>query len=266
MRATGVDIAVFSIDGANFLGDLRGARVRTDVEFADATGMTRIGQQRAVAKRSGVVEAVLSSTKTPPNRVTGLDLSALDIGGESHLAIVKRMIFRSQAIIDEGGGVSDQWKYPVVTGKDFRALVELNLDSSGPTAAMMAAYGNLSGLQVSLALILNGVNISLPVIIGSAEHRMEPGQIQVWRFELRGNSPDAGAYPASPLTGSLLAASLQAPGTPLALVAASQAINGVRYSGAFLPSAVRFDVQEGAIVESQYRFISRGPVIAEVSL
>ncbi|MEZ5163312.1 MAG: hypothetical protein R2688_06085 [Fimbriimonadaceae bacterium] len=248
------------------MGDLRGARVRTDVKFADATGITRMGQQRAVAKRTGVVEAVLSSTKTPPNRVTGLDLSALDIGGESHLALVKRMVFRGQAIIDEGGGVSDEWTYPVVTGKDFRALVEVNLDSNGPTAAMLAAYGNLAGLQVGLNLVLNGVNLSLPMIIGSTEHRMEPGQIQVWRFELRGNSPDSGDYPTSPLNGSLLAAAIQTPGTPLALIAASQAVNGIRYSGAFLPSAIRFDVREGEVVETQYRFISRGPVLAEVTV
>ena len=266
MRTTGVDVSVFELGGVNFLGDLKSAEIRSDVDFADGTAIIQTGVRPVVTRRSAEVSAEILSGGGESGRVTGLDLSSVTLDGVQSLGNVGRLQFSGSVLHEEGAGASEVWQYPVAVRKDYRCRLELLAETGGPFE-ILRSYDSLANLSVDFSFVLNGVTVALPMVLRSGRHVMADGSVQKWILELSGQAPIGSPYPVAPVgTGSLLGAAMNAPGTALSLVAESRAADGIGYSGAFIVKEFGFGVREGAVVASRYRYVSQGPVVAGVTV
>lgn len=255
----GVDVRVFDIGGSSFLGDLQGAEIVSSNDLVEAAGLTMAGSRPVVAKRSASLVAELLSSGGLGTRVTGLDLSSVELGMTEHVGLVRRLRFDGMVEHREGAGARDVWKYPVAVRKSYAMKIELSADDLGPFDGALRAFGTLAGLSMDMGLELNGVRIELPMVLKRFSHEMKGGEIQSWILDLVGQAPVSGDYPSAPLgTGSLLSAAMQAPGQSLSFVAESRDVGGVGYSGLMLVKEFGFGVRDGEVVVNRYEFASRG--------
>ncbi len=266
MKSTGVDVSVFSLGGASFLEDLNGARLVTDVDLFESAGVTMGGSRPVVAKRSAVVEADLMSSGGVGTRVTGLDLSSVEMGLTEHVGLVRRLRFDGFIEHREGSGAKDVWKFPVAVRKAFAIKLELAADSEGPFDCAVRAFGSILGLSFVIGIVLNGVRVELPVVVKRFVHQMKGGEIQSWILDLAGQAPVSEVYPTWPVgSGNLLAAAMNAPGQSLSLEMASRAAGGIAYEGEFAVREFGFGVRDGEVVVTRYVFASRGAVTLGVT-
>jgi len=262
MRATTFDLAAFSAGGENLLATVKAVRYRVETETADARPITRSASSAQPTKRRAVIETTQTSILTTPLRVSHLEVSALTAGGENWRALVRRGWFRADFRHAEGSAVGDFWRWPVLVERDFRARFDLMTPTDG-VPGLDLAHAAPGFSTVNLSLTINGVAVTLPMVVTRWEHRLEPGEPQMVRVTLQGQSPDTGAYPSSPSgTSNLLAKALNAPDLPLAVTLTSRATGGAAYAGDFLFAGMQFGVEDGALVTTDFTWTSRGAVAA----
>lgn len=264
-RVSGADVAVFSLDGSSFLGDLRGAEVRSETDWRDATPVVAGGLVREPVKRGVTVGCRLTSAKGGGAKVTNLDVGGVSVAGAAYGGVLRSGRFEGEVRLEEGSGAVDGWRWPVAVRKDYRARVVLAVAPGGNGAAVLAGYGGLLGSKVGFSVLVNGVLVELPMLLAEATHRMVSGEVQEWALDLRGSAVLGAAYPGSPVGGgSLLGHAFNTPGVPLSLVATGHSPGGLRYSGAFLVRRFGFGFSDASVVETEYELASRGVVLAEV--
>lgn len=253
-RLTGVDVSVFNIGGADLLADLKSAEVISTTSFVDATPVVSAGAVREPVKQNVAIKGALLSSKGGGIRVTHLDVSALLLASADFRPVVREALFEGTIQHEETSGIGDEWAWPVAVQKDYRAKFLMAVDTESSAVLVDKAFGALSGKAVPISLVINGITITLTLLLAKFEHKMTAGQVQTWEVSLVGSASVSGAYPASPTgNATLLAYSFNSPGVPLAIEA-----NG--YLGDFLVKAFGFRFSSGSAVESWYDFASQGAV------
>ncbi|ARU41527.1 hypothetical protein CCB80_10420 [Armatimonadetes bacterium Uphvl-Ar1] len=155
-RLTGVDVSVFDVGGVSVLADLRQAEVVSSTQFADVTPVILAGESRAAVKQSVRITNGLMSSKPGGAKVTHLDISALSVAGLDYRTVAEQGVFEGRMEIDDGSGIGDEWEWPVVVRKDYRARLELMVDSAGSVALVGKAFGGLAGKDVGFSVTING--------------------------------------------------------------------------------------------------------------
>jgi hypothetical protein len=260
-RLSGVDVTVFSIGGSSVLADLRGAEIVSRTDFADVTPVVLAGESREGVKQRVEIKGALTSTKASGSKVTHLDVSALALGGLGFRSVIEQCVFEGQLALEDGSGLGDEWEYPVVVRKDYRARLEMLVDSSGAPSLTGSAFGSLAGKSLEFGVTINGVVVTVPMKLARFEHVIRPGERQKWRLDLVGSAMVGAAYPAAPAGSStLLAHAFNSPGAALA-ISADAGVGQPLISGSFLVKGFGFRVDRASAVESTYDFVSSGPVV-----
>ncbi len=261
-RLTGVDVTVFDIGGESVLADLRQAEVVSTTQFADVTSVISGGEAREAVKQSVAIRGALTSTKSGGARVTHLDVSALTLSGLDYRTVVESGVFEGQMQLDDGSGLGDEWEFPVTVRKDYRARLEMMVDSGGSVALVGKAFGALAGKDISFLVTINGIGVSVPMRLAQFSHLISSGSRQKWVIDLVGSAAVGAAYPTLPSgNSSLLAFAFNSPGAGLPVVVDAGAGQPV-ISGDFLVKKFGFKFARAAVVESSYDFVSLGPVVS----
>lgn len=259
-RLTGVDVTVFDIGGDSVLADLRSAEVVSTTQFADVTPVLLAGEAREAVKQSVAIRGALTSTKSGGARVSHLDVSSLELAGLDYRAVVESGVFEGRMTLEDGSGLGDEWEFPVTVRKDYRARLEMMVDSSGSVALVGKAFGALSGKDVGFSVTINGVVVTVPMKLAKFSHSLLAGSRQKWTVDLVGSAVVGSAYPILPSgTGSLLAFALNTPGAALSIEVDAGA-GQPEIAGDFLVEKFGFKFARAAIVESSYDFVSLGAV------
>ena len=151
-RLTGVDVTVFDIGGSSVLADLRAAEVVSTTQFADVTPVVLAGVAREAVKQTTTIRSAMTSTKPGGARVTHFDVSALALAGLDYRAVIEQGVFEGRMRQEDGSGLGDEWEFPVTVQKDYRARLELMVDSAGSVVLVGKALGNLSGKDVGFTV------------------------------------------------------------------------------------------------------------------
>lgn len=262
-RVSAYEASVFSIGGTSFLPDLKSVSVESSAELAGVTPVGSVGEAVEPVRQWSVVTAVLGSTKPGGAKVTALDSGPITIGGTAVTDFVERISFTGSAETEEAAGLRDEWRHTVVVRKSYKCEARLLVDTLAGTDVIERAFAALVERKVGLVLELNGVQIELPMTIRAARQIVSAGKVQVWEMEMEGSALPGLPYPTQPLgNASLLEWAFNAPQVPLGLVLTTKATQGLTYSGSFLIERFSFDVVSGEVVDTTYRFLSRGPVSA----
>lgn len=260
-RLTGVDVSVFDVGGVSVLADLSQAEVVSSTQFADVTPVILAGESRAAVKQSVRITNGLMSSKPGGTKVTHLDVSALSLAGLDYRTVVEQGVFEGRMEIEDGSGIGDEWEWPVIVRKDYRARLELMVDSAGSIALVGKAFGALAGKDVGFSVTINGVVVAVPMALARFEHIVSAGKRQKWRVDLVGSSVVGSAYPTAPVgSGSLLAHAFNSPGASLAVVV-DAGVGQPVLSGGYLIKKFGFRFGRGSVVDSTYDFVSQGAVV-----
>jgi len=253
-RLTGIDVSVFNVGEVDLLADLKSAEVIATTSFVDVTPLVLAGVAREPVKKSVAIRGALLSSKMGGLRVTHLDVSGLLLAGADFRSVIREVLFEGTIQHEETSGIGDEWAWPVVVQKDYRAKFLMSVDTTSSAVLVGKAFGALSGNAVSLSMVINGISIAVPMQLANFEHSMTVGKVQTWEVVLVGSSPISGAYPSSPGgSETLLGHSFNSPGAAVALTAGD-------YSGEFLVKAFGFRFTSSSAVESWYEFASQGAV------
>lgn len=259
-RLTGVDVAVFNVGGLSLLADLREAEVQARTRTEDVTPLVVAGESRQAIKQSVAIQGALTSSKTGGAKVTHLDVQLLELAGLEYRSVTERIVFEGRIVHEDGSGIGDEWEFPIAVRKDYRAQIELSVDSGGSPLLVSKAFGELAGKGIGYTVAINGVSIALPMVIARFQHQIKPGSRQKWLLDLVGSAPTGAAYPTAP-TGSdtLLEHAFTSPGVSLP-VAVDAGPGQPVLTGQFLVSKFGFQVSREGIVESAYDWVSQGAV------
>lgn len=262
-RATILDVSVFTLGGTSYLASFKDAEYRVRNTTDDGKPAVRPGASAQNVKREASLRATLLNPISDPAKVTNLHLSEMTVGGAAMLANVRGGSFQGTMQHDEGAGVADGWKFPNFVGKDYTADLELAVPATFEATLDAAVHGDGTGLPVTYDMVLNGVNIEVPMMITDYTHLFAERAIQVIRASLTGRSPDSGNYPTAPTsTTSILEKAFNVPQTALAMALTSKAGAGLgrARTGNFLFSGFRFDHNDSQVVKVTYDFVAQGAV------
>jgi hypothetical protein len=264
-KGTG-DMSVYSIGGSSLLAVLKNVKYDLKFDTQDGDTVLQQGEVTQVGRRGGTINAGLYSTISDGLRVSAINASAFSIGGTDYLALLKRLRFSGENLLEDTEGAAGLWRYMQYKGKKkYSAETDLWL-ASAASMALAAASHNADRTVVDLALsvTLNGVAITLPMKGHEFVHTLDNGEFQEYAVSLSGKQSDtlATAYPAAPTgTTSLLEKAFNAPQTGLAFVLTSQAANGETYTGTCMIKTFDFEVAGAQVVMNNYTFETQGAVV-----
>ncbi|MFM9872721.1 MAG: hypothetical protein ACKVQS_04555 [Fimbriimonadaceae bacterium] len=259
-RLTGVDVTVFDVGGSSVLADLRSAEVVSTTQFADVTPVILAGESREAVKHSVAIRGAFTSTKPGGAKVTHLDVSALTLAGLDYRAVVESGVFEGRMTHEDGSGLGDEWEYPVTVRKEYRARLDMMVDSVGSVALVGKAFGALAGKDVGFSVTINGVVVTVLMKLAKFAHALSAGSRQKWTVELVGSAAVGAVYPTLPTgSASLLEFAFNTPGAGLP-IAVDPGAGQPLVSGDFLVEKFGFKFARAAVVESSYDFVSLGAV------
>lgn len=269
-RFTNVDIAVFDINSGDFLEFMSGVTYATNFDTEDGAPINVLGNSPCPVKQGATLSTPLMSNSSTSCRVSNLDVSAITLDGQSIAPFVRGGSFNGTLGHEEGSGIGDRWKLPIVVSKDF----SISLDLVVPTASNPIAgvggfadsvhgnYADIVNTSMVFSITINGIAVTLPTLVSGFEQSSERGAIQRVNMELMGKAPwDTSAYPTAPTgTTSLLEKALNDPKTPLAIELDFGTGNNNNYSGNFVISGFNFGFNDSEIIKTQYDFASSGEI------
>lgn len=264
------DLSVFTVGGSSQLAVLENVTYRTTVAKNEGRILKVVGGQAQAGRRSGRIEMTNMSTisGSAPTRVTAFELSAISLGGVDVIALINTLDFSGNMNLKDAAAAPEEWAWPQFMGKDYSARATLFIPATSGQAFSAAVHGARSGLAVTLTFTINGVAITLPMLITEAVHKTNVDDHQMYEVALEGRAPDSGSYPTAPTgTTSLLEKAFAAPGTALAFVITTKASpDGVTYSGNMVYESFNFSIgQNGQLVKEQYTWAVRGTPTAATS-
>ena len=258
------DLSVWSVGGGSLLATVASVSAEFTEKQVDGSSIARLGKSNQGTKISGAISTSVMSTIAAPDRVSHLDLTSASLNGNPYLGDLASLTFKGTMENKMRAGVGAMFERPVVTKKDYSASVELDATlatTSQIAVAMLSA--NYSARDVALALVLNGVAVSLPMRMSKLVHKFERDDLQRLALDLTGKDPGTGAYPTAPTaSGSLLERALNDPTSPLAFTLTSHATEGVRYEGSMVFTDFSFAVKDGELVTTDYSWMTTGTVTA----
>lgn len=266
------DLAIFSINSVSQIALISNVAFSLPVDTAEGRGVAYRGKNPQAVKQGGILRTTQMSNVDNCTRVANVDLTAFTLDGTNYLAFVRSLNFSGSFEHDENSGVGDYWKYPEVKIKDYAATVTLTLPDSTTANALRATMHDLfnataataiANRNAPLSFTLNGVTITVPMMITDAEWSGEDGRNQTVTFTLAGKDCMAGAdYPTAPTgTTTILEKLFNAPYTPLAFaLTPGLAANSTAFAGELVPASFSFSIEDGAVVTEQYEWLTHGPV------
>lgn len=260
MPQTHDDVSVLTLDASNYLSYLGHATVRFTNRTAEGQGVGDMDKKACITKKSCEVDLDLMSDDANC-RVTGLNVSAFTIASIDFKDALQSLSMTIQNEFKETDGVADTWVERTWVNQGLSATVECEIPSDASTlddVVLGAASGTLSNANAALSVTINSVTVTWAMVVTQAEHVVDRGDVQTWRFTL-----ETRGAPSAPVgTATLLAKALNGAGTDQALVLESKASKGVNYSGNFLPETVSFTVNKQDVVMTAYKYVNNGAVTA----
>ena len=270
------DISVFTWGSGptSLLALIQDVSFELPADIVEGRGITFKGENPQVVKQGGIIRTTLMSAVASCVRVANVDVTAFTLDAVNYAAYLRGGSFNLSFSHDEGGGVGDYWKYPcVVWPISISAEVTLNLPDSGTANALQDTLGDLlnataataiANRQAVFSITINGVAVTLPMIIENARWTGEPGKLQTVTFTLKGNHCAAATdHPTAPTgTTTLLEKAFNAPKTPLAFVLTPKATNSTSFAGEMVFSSYGFDFNDSQLIAERYEFLTHGAVTA----
>lgn len=256
-----VDVSVFSIAGSSVLGTFPDATITIDNENRDGSVVGRRGRSPVPTKRGASLSINLMSGSAI-DWVSHLDVSAFTIGGTDLSDYLRGGSLDIRNGFQESSAVSDLWKVPQWTSKDYTARVTLQI----PDASEFAITGdmddtNMADMDVALSITINSVTITIPMLITSHAWSTSSDGLQLIELLLEGQDPLTGDYPTAPTgTTTLLEKALNAAGTAVAISASTKSANGSNYAFNAVIESASFSWNDGELIPVQYNFLATGAV------
>lgn len=262
------DLAVATFGGNDLLDILKNVRYSGDVDNVEGSGIPNFGMTAQAVGLGGTFEINHMSTLSTPTRVSHLDVGAFTIDGTSYISMLKRGSVEGSFTVQEGKGVSDKWRWPVITKKDYSMRAELMIPRSGTANALRTIAGDLHGATISdlnmpFSVTINSVATTIAGLLTSARIIGSDGDLTMVECEFKGRSPDSGSYPAAPTSGStLLALAFTAPGTPFAysFTPHDDSAEGANIAGNAVFGGFGFDFNVDELISERYTLLTHGAV------
>lgn len=271
------DLAVYSIGGTSYLGLIKGVSYEFSPTNADSSPITIMGTRRQTVKKSVKISSSHMSTSSGDSGlvVGNLHVSGLSIGGVSFISYLRGGSFSGSFTHREVSSVGDVWSETQIFGKDYRTEVTLTIPAAGDSQTPNFARSLMDELhdsdlndqdltRVVFEIVIDGVTITVPMIVASATHAINEKQEQLITLSLEGNAPTSGDFPTAPTgTTTLLEKAFNSYNTPLAVVLTTGAAgSGEAYTGNVLFSGFSFGFNDAEINVIQYEFVSHGAFAA----
>ena len=258
MPQTHDDVSILTLDASNYLTYLAQATVRFTNRTTEGQGVGDMNKKACITKKSCEVDLDLMSDNANC-RVTGLDVSAFTIASVDFKDVLQSTSWTINNEFKETDGVADTWAERTWVNQGLSVTAECEIPTDASTlddVILGAASATLSSANAMVTLTINSVTVTWAMVVTQAEHVMNRGDVQMWRFTLEGR----GAPSAPAGTATLLAKALNGAGTNQALVLESKSSKGINYSGNFLPESVSFTVNKQDAVITAYKYVNNGAV------
>lgn len=260
IRLTTADIATFSIGGNSVLSDYRNLSFTVNNATEDVKPGSKAEESHQIIKRDASLSVTLMDTATAPNRNSHLDLSAISIGGNSMLTQLQNGTLRVTNSTQEAGGASEEWRWPQVVSQSIEFDGTILVASPG-TQPMEDASEAIADAYVDLSSTIDGATTTVAMVITSCTLNASNGAIQEYSVQLRSKAPDSGAWPASPTTHTTLYSdAMNDPNTALAIALTQGTGANNQWTFNAIITSMEEVIQDGAILNYNYEFASRGAV------
>ncbi len=259
-----VDMSVFSIGGTSYLGTFRNTTFAVTNDTVEASPAVRDGMRAQVAKKGATLSTELMSVVSGSLKVQHTDVTVLTIDGTDYLGSFTGTLSGEITSV-EGALAGVLWKSPQNTKKNYRlsGTIVVTTATGGAQGLLTDAFGTVANANMTVSVTINGVAITIPMTLVSCSLAFADGDIQKYAVELQGASPDTGDYPTAP-TGStsLLEKAFNAYKTALAVSLTTHATEGVNLAGNVKFSSFSIGIEDGALTNVQYEFVSDGAITA----
>lgn len=271
------DLSVFSVGGNSLLTVIKGVEYEVSPTNADTSTISRVGTRRQKVKNTAMLRTATMSTLSGDSGMvaSNLAISAFTIGGVDFLSYLKGGSFSGSFTEEDTSGPADAWTWAQIFGKDYSAEVTLMIPAAGDSQTPNFARSLMDEIhdadlndqdttRVAFSITIDGVAITVPMIIANVKHVINEKTHQIITLSLEGNDPGTGDYPTAPTgTTSLLEKAFNAYNTALAVVLTPAAgAAGLTYAGNVIFGPFSFSFNNAEIIQIQYEFHNRGAFTA----
>lgn len=263
MAATTVELAALSIDASSFLADLPNLTATIEGDAVRNDNITDDMESEQLQKLSCRIQAPLMSTVSNPDRVSDLNVTVATLGGENLLTYgLQELTLEIGYARQERPSAGSWFKFPQNVKRRISGSCTFSVPDAG-TATMLSKLASTthSDKVMTLACTINGVAISLPVLLQTVEFQAERDGLQMLRCSLgarKGSVTPSG-------TTSLLEKAINAFRSTVAIVATTKAVGGQSIAGNFIFDSVSLQVRDGELVMTDYSFLSQGTFTSTVT-
>jgi hypothetical protein len=260
-RAISGNLALASIGGTDRLAYVRDATISVERQSIESSVITTTYEAAQAGKGSLSLRANLMSVVSGSTKVNHLDVTAFAIGGTSYIADVESGSCRVEWQLEEGGGVSDGWEYPVCVKKRISGDVVLRVPATSASTLPALFNGAVSGLNVAFSVTINGVATTFNAFLRSLEHQIPVAGVQKYSCQFEGQSTDAGVAVSAPAgTTTILEKALNTTSALAFDFDTNSSTNGTSYSGNAVFESYAFSWSENEMVLSEISMRSQGTV------
>ena len=179
-RKTGLDIAVFSLDGSDLLAQLTSVSMSIDGTILNGSGIADQFVTAIWAGGKGTITAKINHlTSTAPS--TNLNVTAWSVGGTSYVGDLRSGSLKFTNPSQEAKGIADSWAYPqAVGGRAMEGSGSLQVASATLLHGLMqkAASATVGDHTLAFTMTIGADTFAGDVVIGNATHAAERGGIQ----------------------------------------------------------------------------------------
>jgi hypothetical protein len=269
-RYSGTDIGIFTVGGVALVSPGTNFTFALTNEKADAGLIARLGKNSQGVKTGGKLSVDLASIVSGSQRVAQINVSAFTIGGTSYLSLLKSFSLTGSFDHVMQSGIGEKYSKPQVVAKDYQIGIELDL-STGTAKTLLDFLGgtDFSGNPKAISITVNSVVITIPMNLNEGTLGSQRYALQSLNLSLDGADPGTGNYPTAPTgTSTILEKALNAVTTEMAFTfqnALAADTNGVKATGNCVFDSFSFRVQDNALVEETYSFVTYGTVTLAAS-
>jgi hypothetical protein len=240
----------------------RTATLEVTADTVEASPATRLMSKKQPVKKGATLTCELMSVVASSEKVTHLNLSAITVDSVDYLGSINGTFSGTNTIV-EAGAAGDIWKYPQVTKTmlSFTGEILITASTGGAQALLTDAWANnVSGLAMILSFTINGVAVTLPMVLTSCSQPFTDGDVQKANITLEGASPDSGSYPTAPTgTTSLLEKALNVATTAVAITFTTHATEGMALTSTnAVFQSFSIPIQDGQLINASYTFAIQG--------
>lgn len=256
------DLGSLTIGAVAVLCALENVNWSSSADVSDVRGPCRFGAYNQITKDQATLSAKMFGPSTTGFVNTGVDLSALTVGGVDMKPYTYSLNLSLAFDKQDLPAIGVLGKASGVTGKSYSGSLELVLDDtlSAQNLVVAAESRTLADREVVLSFTSNGVVFALPVQLTGTDGGSTQGEYQKVTVNFAGQAPLVGtAYPTSPVgTTTLLEKALNSPKTNLAFTYSSKLVNGLLRTGFLTWDSLNITITDGAVTDYSYSWMTFG--------